>query len=80
MKTVRAVVVAGLAVVFAPAAPACSGSSAKIPQRLDGATPPGSTLRVDMFLVRAVSSCAVGPACTSPDSDQCFTSPTAAGR
>ena len=25
-----------------------------------------------MFLVRAVSSCAVGPACTSPDSDQCF--------
>jgi len=73
MKTARAVVVAGLAVVFVTAAPACSGSSAKILERLDGATPPGSTLRVDMFLVRAVSSCAVGPACTSPDSDQCFT-------
>jgi len=75
MKTGGAVVVAGLAVVVVMAAGglACSGSSAKILERLDGATPPGSTLRVDMFLVRAVSSCAVGPACASPASDQCFT-------
>jgi hypothetical protein len=75
MKAVRAVVMAGLAVflvAFVAGGLACGGSSAKILQRLDGATPPGSTLRVDMFLVRAVSSCAVGPACPSANSDQCF--------
>jgi hypothetical protein len=50
----------------------CGGSSGKILQRLDGGTPPGSNLRVDVFLVRSVSSCAVGPACASPDRNQCF--------
>ncbi len=64
-------VAAGLAIAFAGGL-ACTGSSAKILERLDGATSPGSTLRVDVFLVRAVSSCAVGPPCTSPDPDQCF--------
>ena len=71
MKTAGAVVVAGLTAVLAGGL-ACGGSSAKILERLDGATPPGSTLRVDAFLVRAVASCAVGPACTSPDRDRCF--------
>jgi hypothetical protein len=67
MRTVAAIA----AIAFA-CGPACGGSSAKILERLDGATPPGSTLRVDAFLVRSVSSCAVGPACTSADPDQCF--------
>jgi hypothetical protein len=67
----RAVVVPWLATWLATGL-ACTGSSAKILERLDGGTPPGSTVRVDVFLVRAASSCAVGPACTSPDKDQCF--------
>jgi hypothetical protein len=67
MRTARTIA----AVAFAGGL-ACSGNSGKILERLDGATPPGSTLRVDVFLVRDVSSCAVGPACSSPDRDQCF--------
>lgn len=61
-----------LLAVLAATTVACGGSSGKILQRLDGGTPPGSNLRVDVFLVRAASTCAVGPACTSPDRDQCF--------
>ena len=75
----KAVVRASLAVVVAGGIAggvagglACSGSSAKILERLDGGTPPSSNLRVDVFLVRSVSSCAVGPACASPDREQCF--------
>jgi hypothetical protein len=71
MKRVRAMVAVALAVAAAGGL-ACTGSSAKILERLDGGTPPGSTLRVDVLLVRSASSCAVGPACTSPDMDQCF--------
>jgi hypothetical protein len=72
MKTAGAAVVAGLAAATFAGGLACNGSSARILERLDGATPPGSTLRVDAFLVRSVSSCAVGPACASPDREQCF--------
>jgi len=51
---------------------ACNGNAAKILERIDGSAPPSSNLRVDAFLVRSVSSCAVGPSCTSPDREQCF--------
>ena len=50
----------------------CNGTSAKILERIDAATPPGSNLRVDVFLVRSVSTCAVGTPCTARDSAQCF--------
>jgi hypothetical protein len=66
---IRAIVIAGGLVAGGLA---CGGSSAKILERLDGSTPPSSNPRVDVFLVRSVSSCAVGPACASPNPDLCF--------
>jgi hypothetical protein len=58
---------------------ACGSSTAKILERIDGGTPPSSNIRTDVFLVRAVSSCAVGPPCTSPNPDECFFITDAAG-
>ena len=73
MKTGAAALTGILAIAVAVIwGPACTGSSAKILERVDGATPPSSNVRVDLFLVRSVSSCAVGPACASADPDQCF--------
>lgn len=67
-----AALVAALASAAALAGAACGGPSAKVLERLDGATPPGSTPRVDVFLLRSVATCAVGRACTAGDSSQCF--------
>ena len=64
--------VAAFAALAIAGGSACNGNSAKILERVDGSTPPSSNPRVDVFLVRAVSSCAVGPACASPDREQCF--------
>jgi hypothetical protein len=74
MKTAPAAAAIGAVVVAGLAAGglACGGSAGKILERLDGSTPPSSNPRVDVFLVRSVSTCAVGPACASPDRDQCF--------
>jgi hypothetical protein len=57
----------------------CGGTAAKILERVDGAAPAGSKPRVDIFLLRSVSSCAVGRACTAGDASQCFYVADAAG-
>ena len=44
-----------------------------------GGTPPSSNIRTDIFLLRAVSSCAVGPPCASSNPDECFVITDAAG-
>lgn len=49
----------------------CGGTSGKVLENVDNAAPPGSNLRVDVFLIRSVSTCAIGNPCLSPDS-QCF--------
>jgi hypothetical protein len=72
MKSAAAAVAAGALAIVVAGGPACTGSSAKILERLDGGTPPSSNPRVDLFLVRSVAACAVGPACASADPDQCF--------
>jgi len=71
MKPVAGAVAACAALALAGGL-ACNGNSAKILERIDGSAPPSSNLRVDAFLVRSVSSCAVGPSCTSSDREQCF--------
>jgi len=50
----------------------CGGTSAKVLARVDGAAPLGPSPRVDVFLLRSVSTCAVGKACTAGDASQCF--------
>jgi hypothetical protein len=64
--------VATIATIAVAGGLACTGSSGKILERLDGGTPPSTNARADVFLIRSVSSCAVGPACTSSDRNQCF--------
>ena len=74
MKIVAAVnaISAGLLAVVVAGGLACGGSSAKILERVDGGTPPSSNPRVDVFIVRSLSACAVGAACSLLDRDQCF--------
>jgi hypothetical protein len=50
----------------------CGGTTAKVLERIDASTPPGSTLRLDAFLVRSVSTCVVGAPCQARDPSQCF--------
>lgn len=65
----RAAVIAALV----GAAAGCSGSRGNIFERIDAATPPGSNLRVDVFLLRSVSTCAVGAPCSQGGgSGDCF--------
>lgn len=58
---------------------ACGSSSGPVLEQIKKATPPGSNLRVDVFMVRDVQSCAVGDVCRSADLNQCFTLSDAAG-
>jgi len=67
MRTVAAMLLLG---AFASG---CDNSSAKILERLDAATPPGSNLRLDVFVVRLATTCAIGPACARADPGVCFT-------
>lgn len=66
-------------VLIAAGGLACGQSTAKILERIEGGTPPSSNLRMDVFLLRAVSSCAVGPPCASSNPDECFVITDAAG-
>jgi len=50
----------------------CGGTSAKVLETVDAAIPPSSNLRVDVFLVRSVSTCAVGNPCSRFDLSECF--------
>jgi hypothetical protein len=67
--------VAALAIALAAAGAGCGGTSGKVLERND--VPPGSNLRVDVFLLRSVSTCAAGSPCTDPA--QCFTLSDATG-
>ena len=51
----------------------CNGSTARILERIDAASPPTSNPRLDLFLLRSVSTCAVGNPCVSAQANQCFT-------
>ena len=66
-------------VVAAVGGLACDATTAKILERIDAGTPPSSNVRMDVFLVRAVSSCAIGPPCTASNPDECFFVTDAAG-
>jgi hypothetical protein len=70
---------AAVAVALALAAAGCGGTSGKVLERIDPATPPGSNLRLDVLVVRALSTCVVGNPCTSSDASQCYYVTDAAG-
>jgi hypothetical protein len=63
---------AALALACCAGAGACGGTEAKVLERTAGPTPPGSNLRVDVFLLRSVATCAVGEPCALADASQCF--------
>jgi hypothetical protein len=50
---------------------ACNGPSVKLLERIDGGGGVSSG-RLDAFLIRSVSTCAVGMPCTARDTTQCF--------
>ncbi|HEX2658699.1 MAG TPA: hypothetical protein VHU40_10515 [Polyangia bacterium] len=50
----------------------CGETSAKVLERLDAAMPPTSNLRMDVLLVRALSTCVIGSPCRLADSSQCY--------
>lgn len=54
------------------AAAGCGNTTGRILETIDAGAPPSATLRVDAFLIRTVSTCAVGTACASSDPTQCF--------
>jgi len=60
------------ALVSGVAAAGCGNTRATILETIDAGAPPSANLRVDAFLIRAVSSCAVGTACGGADPSQCF--------
>jgi hypothetical protein len=67
--TVAAIVIAA---VIAATAAGCGATTGRILERIDAGTPPTSNLRVDVFLLRAVATCAVGSACAAADPTSCF--------
>jgi hypothetical protein len=71
----RVVIVALLAALAA----GCGGTSGKVLERVDPATPPGSNLRMDVLMVRSLATCAVGNPCRLPDASQCYTVTDGAG-
>jgi hypothetical protein len=68
-----------LAVTLAALAAGCGSTSGDVLERIDVIQPPGSNLRVDVFVVTDVTSCAVGAPCRSADPDLCFHLTDAAG-
>lgn len=68
-----------LALLGAAATGGCGGTSAKVLETIDPATPPGSNLRLDVLMVRSLSTCAVGDPCPLADTSQCYTVPDPAG-
>lgn len=58
--------------IAAIAAAGCGNTTGRILETIDAGSPPSATLRVDAFLIRSVSTCAVGTACGSSDPTQCF--------
>jgi hypothetical protein len=54
------------------AAAGCGNTTGRILETIDAGSPPSATLRIDAFLIRSVSTCAVGTSCASNDPTQCF--------
>jgi len=71
--------VATVAVLLGAAGAGCGGTSAKVLERIDPSSPPGSNLRLDVLLVRSLSTCAVGDPCALADTSQCYTVTDASG-
>ena len=59
--------------LFAAAAAGCGQTTSKVLERADAASPPSSSLRVDLFFVRSTTSCAIGSPCGDTDTTRCFT-------
>jgi hypothetical protein len=68
-----------VAAMLGAVAGGCGGTSAKVLEGVDPATPPGSNLRTDVLMVRSLSTCAVGNPCTLTDTSQCYTVADGAG-
>ncbi len=79
MTARRRAALAAMAALLGVAGGGCGGTSAKVLESIDPATPPGSNLRLDVLLVRSLSTCAVGDPCPAGDASQCYTITTAAG-
>jgi hypothetical protein len=63
---------AALLAVAVAAAASCGDTSGKVLARIDPAMPPGSNVRLDVLVVRALSTCVIGNPCTSSDPSQCY--------
>lgn len=63
---------AALAALAAGLAAGCGATSAKVLEQIDAALPPTSNLRMDVLLVRSLSTCVVGNPCRSSYSSQCY--------
>jgi len=50
----------------------CGDTRAKVLSRAQQQTPPSSTPRMDVLLVRSLATCAAGDPCTSSDPTQCY--------
>jgi hypothetical protein len=50
----------------------CGSTSGPVLERIEPIKPPEFTHRVDVFLVTSVESCAIGRACASTDTNNCF--------
>jgi len=62
-----------------PLLAACGSTSGPVLEGIKEVEPPDSNLRVEVFLVRDVRSCAIGEACRSADPSDCFTLSDASG-
>lgn len=51
---------------------ACGTSTAPVLERIEPSAPPEFTERVEVFLVNRVGACAIGRACASADTSNCF--------
>src|SRR4029079_18385778 len=61
------------AVVVARVAAGCGGTSGKVLERVDPTMPPGTNLRMDVLMVRSLSTCAIGNPCRLADTSPCYT-------
>src|SRR5918994_1265431 len=60
-------------VLALPLLAACGSTSGPVLEGIKEGEPPDSNLRLDVFLIRDVRSCAIGEPCRSADPNACFT-------
>jgi len=63
---------AGLVATALAVATSCGGTSGKVLEGIHPTTPPASNVRLDVLVVRALSTCVIGNPCNSSDSSQCY--------